>query len=60
MEIFAMFTVIITMLLLFFCVVMLIDALFCYIIKRCDKNGKVNPQLRKWVEVLDWLKEEKK
>lgn len=58
METFAMFSVFLTMLLLGFVVIMLAVAGFCYVVKRLARKGKVSPRLMKWVEVLDWLKEE--
>lgn len=60
MKTFAMFAVMLTILLLGFVVIMLAIAGFCYVVKKLSQKGKVSPRLMKWAEVLDWLKEEEK
>ena len=58
MKQFAMFTILVTMLMLAFVIIMLAIAGFCCVIKKLAQKRKVGPRLMKWAEVLDWLKEE--
>ena len=53
-----LFTIYGTMLLLLFCLAMVIIAIFCGVVKHIAKRRSINPRLMKWVEVMDWLKEE--
>lgn len=58
MEILSQFTVYLTLLLIFFILILLAMAGFCAVVRRINKTKKVSPRVMKWVEVLDWLKEE--
>ena len=59
MRAFAMFAVILTMLLVIFVLCMLAIAGFCYVMKRIEKKRGLSPRMAKWVYILDWLEEEK-
>lgn len=58
MEILSQFTIYLTLLLIFFILVLLAMAGFCAVMRQINKRKKLNPRIMKWVEVLDWLKEE--
>ena len=58
MEIASQFTVCLTLLLIFFVLVMLAIAVFCSVVRKIENKKDISPRLKKWVEVLDWLKEE--
>lgn len=60
MKTFAMFAVMLTILLLGFVVIMLAIAGFCYVMKRIEKKRGLSPRMAKWVYILDWLEEEDK
>lgn len=59
MKTFAMFAVMLTMMLIVFVLYMLAIAGFCYVMKRIEKKGGLSPRMTKWVYTLDWLGEEK-
>ena len=59
MEILSQFTIYLTLLLIFLIVILLAMAGFCAVMRQIDKRKKLSPRVMKWVEVLDWLKEEK-
>lgn len=59
MKTFAMFAVILTMMLILFAQYMLVIAGFCYVMKRIEKKRGLSPRMAKWVDILDWLEEEK-
>lgn len=58
MKMMALFSVTLTMLMLLFCVVMLAVAGFCAIMKRVERKRGLSPRMAKWVDILDWLKED--
>ena len=58
METVALITLYLTMILLFMVICLILIAGFCFVVKRVAKRKKVNPRLMKWVEVLDWFKED--
>lgn len=60
MKTFAMFAVMLTMMLIIFAIYMLAIAGFCCVVKKLAQRGKVGPRLMKWAEVLDWLEDDKK
>lgn len=59
MRTFAMFAVMLTMMLIVFVLCMLAIAGFCYVMKRIEKKRSLSPRMAKWVCILDWLGEEK-
>ena len=59
MKTFAMFAVMLTMLLLGFVVIMLAIEGFCYVMKYVEKKRGLSPRMAKLVYILDWLGEEK-
>lgn len=59
MKTFAMFAVMLTILLLGFVVIMLAIAGFCSVMKQIEKKRGLSPRMAKWVYILDWLGEEK-
>lgn len=59
MKTFAMFAVMLTMMLIVFVLCMLAIAGFCYVMKRIEKKRGLSPRMAKWVYILDWLGEEK-
>ncbi len=58
MQILSQFTIYLTLLLIFLIVILLAMAGFCAVMRQIDKRKKLSPRIMKWVEVLDWLKEE--
>ena len=58
MEIMSQFTVYLTLLLIFFMLILLAMAGFCAVMRQINKRREVSPRVIKWVEILDWLKEE--
>lgn len=59
MEILSQFTVYLTLLLIFFILILLAMAGFCAVVRRINRTKEISPRIMKWVETLDWLKEEK-
>ena len=59
MKTFAMFAVMLTMILIIFAIYMLAIAGFCYVMKRIQKKRGLSPRMAKWVYILDWLEEDK-
>lgn len=59
MKTFAMFAVMLTMMLIIFAIYMLAIAGFCYFMKRVEKKRGLSPRMAKWVYILDWLEDEK-
>lgn len=59
MSTFAMFAVMLTMMLIVFVLCMLAIAGFCYVMKRIEKKRGLSPRVAKLVYILDWLAEEK-
>lgn len=58
MEILSQFTIYLTLLLIFLIVILLAMAGFCAVMRQINKRKKLSQRVMKWVEVLDWLKEE--
>ena len=58
MEIMAQFTIFLTAMALCFVAILLIMEGFCAVVRQVNKKMEVSPRLMKWVETLDWLKEE--
>jgi hypothetical protein len=58
-RILMLFTIYGTALLLVFCLVMVVIAAFCGVVRYIAKRRSISPRLMKWVDVMDWLKEEK-
>lgn len=58
MEILSQFTIYLTLLIIFFILVLLAMAGFCAVMRQINKRKRLTPRVMKWVEVLDWLKEE--
>lgn len=58
MQILSQFTIYLTLLLIFFIVILLAMEGFCAVVKRVARKRDVSSKLMKYVEVLDWLKEE--
>jgi len=60
MEILSQFTIYLTLLLIFFIVILLAMEGFCAVMRQINKRKKLSPRIMKWVEVLDWLEDDRK
>lgn len=58
MKTFAMFAVMLTIMLVIFVLCMLAIAGFCCFMKRVEKKRGLSPRMAKWVYIFDWLGEE--
>ena len=59
MNILCLFTIHFTLLLLFFVIILILIEIACYILRRIDLNRGLGEKIMKWVEVLDWLKNDR-